>query len=292
MLTEPVGPRSPDEILASVYERTQHTRRRRRTQLGAGGALAVAVLLGLLAVRPSGEEARLRVIDRNPGTEEAAATRVPPASDDEQLVAAAETTTTTAARRRERPGRTPPAGAGPVTTPPPTITTTTTTTLPPVRLLAEATDAQNDATPNDWYYDVVYGSMHFDAARGGLLFTTSYRNPGSSPEPDRSDRTMSTRVTYDQSIYEITVDEVDGQLSNVKVDGRDCGTCQVAFGSAMLTVQVPVDEFNAAIAAKGATAAPLRADSQITDLEVATAPIVADLPSTEADTSRNSGGVQ
>ena len=295
MLTEPVGHRSPDEILASVYERTQHKRRRRRTRVGAGGALAVAVLLGLLAARPSGDEARLQVIDRNPDAEEAAATTELPVASDEQSVVAAGPTTTTVSDRRDRPGKTPPAGAGggPVTTQPPTITTTTTTTLPPVRLLAEAADEQNDATPNEWYYDIVRGSMHIDAGRGTLLFTAVYRSPGSSPESNRPDRTMHTQVTFEQSIYDITVDEIDGRLSGVEIDGRACETCQVAFGTAVLTMQVPVDAFNAAVSGKpGTSGTLLGAESQITDLTLAVDQLVADLAPTQADSSKDSGGVQ
>ena len=292
MLTEPVGPRSPDEILVSVYERTQRTRRRRRTQFGAGGALVAAMAMaGLLALRPSGEEARLHVVDRNPKTEEAAATRTPAATNDDLMVAAASTTTTTG--RTERLKKTPPpaAAGGPVTTQAPTVTTTT-TTLPPVRLLAEAVDEENDATPNDWYYDVVHGSMHLNEGQQRLVFVTSYRTSGGVAGNDRSDRRMRTQVTYNQAIYEISIDEIDGRLSDVEIDGIVCESCQAAFGMTTLTVNVPVHEFNAAVTARNTDAELLGAGSQITDLTLATDQLVADLTPMPADSSKDSGGVQ
>lgn len=288
MLTEPVGPRSPDEILAVVYDRTNRVRRRRRTRLTAGAAFAAVALTGLVAtLAPSDKEARLHVVDnRKTGTEEAAAVRTTPApSADGEPTASTSTTTT-------RPRKEPPPAAfgGTVTTQAPAPTTST--TLPRVQLLAEAVDAEGDASPNSWYFDIVHGSMALDSVRSDVVLKTRYRSPGAEADNARDNRTMRSEVTYDQAIYAIAVDETDGVLSDVKIDGRVCGSCGVTFSAAdaTLTVHVPLDEFNAAVAARRAQATPLSAQSQISDLKLVTERLLANLTTTPADSSANTGG--
>lgn len=294
MLTEPVGPRSPDEILAVVYDRTTRVRRRRRTRLTAGAAMAAVALTGLVVtLQPSDKEARLHVVDHNPATEEAAEVRTVDLPAGESGQVASSPPSTTAKRHASKPAAAADTeGTVPPPVPPPT---TTTTTLPSVRLLAEDVDAENDADPNSWYLDIVRGSMQFDVDRNIVVLTTRYRSPGAEAGNPRESHRMSTQVTFDQVIYAIEVDETDGVLSDVEIDGEVCEPCQATFVAAegTLTVHVPLDDFNAAVVAqRGSDADRLGPQSEITDLTLVTERLLANLTSMQADTSKDTGGAQ
>ncbi|HEX2040173.1 MAG TPA: hypothetical protein VHF47_10625 [Acidimicrobiales bacterium] len=251
MLTEPIGPRSPDEILAVVYHRTERARRRRRQQMSAAAAVLAFGMAGLLTLRSGDDEAsRVRVIDGNTvRTEESTDTSDPPATavsptDDDRAA-----TATASPRPRPQatgPGK-PAAGSGdparvtPSTVPPlPTTTTLPESNAPGIRSLAQVSDAEDDAVLPGWYYDIVSGSMQLDPRTRMVVFTTRYAAPGGSG--DRADRTLRSGFEYEGDYVTVDVTEADNVLGAVELGGTACSECTRSFDvtAGTLTVNVPI----------------------------------------------------
>ncbi|MDQ3757657.1 MAG: DUF4349 domain-containing protein [Actinomycetota bacterium] len=254
-LSEPIGPRSPDDILAVVYRRTEHVRRRRRQQLvAAAGALALGVAALVSALPGDDEAARVRVVDdRTARTEEtqesATATTVagsaePPSDSDPTTT----TTTTTASKRNPPSQPSSPVQASAPTTVPPLPTTTLPGTVdsgPSMKLLAQEADRQGDSSPGDWYYDIVHGSMHVDLRNDTVLFTTRYRTPDTSGS--RNTRTLRTSFDYDNSPVAVSVTESGNALGEVSLNGGECAGCTAELDESQgeLTVTVPTATMDA-----------------------------------------------
>jgi hypothetical protein len=250
MLTEPVGPRSPDEILAVVYHRTERTRRRRRQQVGVAVAAVAFAVTGLASLRSGDDEAsRVRVVDgEQVRTEESTETSTPPTTSAGASASEERDTTSTTRPTGARPqGAVGPTNATSTTTTTPVLPTTTTlpaTGGPDVRTLAQASDAEDDAVLPGWYYDIVSGSMRLDLKNDVVVFTTRYASPDSSG--DRDNRTLRSEFEYANDYVTVSVTETDNALGTVHIGPEPCANCARSFdeGAALLTVTVPVDVMN------------------------------------------------
>src|SRR5687768_13556284 len=245
MLPEPVGPRSPDDILAVVYQRTERVRRRRRQQLAAAVAAVAVGVAGLVSLRPGDDEAaRVRVVDgRTTQTEEATDESATPITDavGSRLVTSSPTTMAST-KRHSQPSSSGGDNKASTPTTPPLPTATTSPPLPNgpgARLLAEASDADDDAILPAWYYEIVHGSIALDFRSDVVVFTTRYGTPSASG--NRETRTLGSQFTIDQAFVGVDVTEADNTLGAVKFHtGAACNGCIPTFdeGEARLTVTV------------------------------------------------------
>ena len=249
MLTEPVGPRSPDDILAVVYQRTERVRRRRRQQLAAAVAAVAVGVAGLVSLRPGDDEAaRVRVVDgRTTQTEEATDESATPITDaaGSGLVTSSPTTMASTKRHSQPSSSGGDNKASTPTTPPLPTTTLPVPNGPDIRLLAEASDADDDAILPAWYYELVHGSMALDFRSDVVVFSTRYGTPSASG--NRETRTLGSQFTFDQAVVGVDVTEADNTLGAVKFHtGAACNGCIPTFdeGEARLTVTVPIDTMN------------------------------------------------
>jgi len=249
MLTEPIGPRSPDDILAVVYQRTERTRRRRRQQLSAAVAVVALGVAGVASLQAGDDEAsRVRAVDRgNTKTEEV----MTPTTVVAALAAPAGTAKAAPKRSRgsspataaDRTGS--PAQSAPTTVPPlPTTTTLPIDQGPQSRMLAQASDVADDALLPGWWYDIVSGSMRVDSGSGLVVFTTQYGAPDDSGNRDA--RTLHTEFVYEHNTVNLDVTETDNVLGVVKLGTDDCNACTRSLDEAggRLTVGVPIDVMN------------------------------------------------
>ncbi|MBW3669456.1 MAG: hypothetical protein KY443_09630 [Actinobacteria bacterium] len=270
-VTEPVGPRSVDEMLGVVYGRAHRLRRRRAAQRLGGGVAALAVALTAFVMLGEGDDsARLRVVDdrdtrqttttappdADPGAGAGNSSGYPPAPSENT-------------RPRTAPTGTPPA-APPVTSPP-NVQADAGASL---EAWMSADDVANDAVPNDWYYDVIAASMEFDRTRNVVVFTTRYRSPDTAPTATRAERVLESLFDYGTHTYVVTVEESGNRLSGVRIEdaGDDCTSCTAHFeaADATLVVTVPLGVLNAEVA-RHDDSPPLGSGSEIADLTARTA---------------------
>lgn len=292
MLTEPVGPRSPDDILAVVYQRTERARRRHRQQLSAAVAVLAVGVAGLVSLRPGDDEAaRVRVVDgRNTRTEEVSGESATPATAATSAEPPASSPTTAApSKRRSHPSS---GGGDKASTPVPAPPVPTTSTLPAsgngpnVKLLAEEGDKLNDSIPNHWYFDIVQTAMQLDVRNDVVVFTTRYRSADTSGSRER--RTLRSEFVYENDIVTVDVTEDDNALGPVTIFGSGCTGCTAGFDEAQarLTVTVPISTMDTYLVARHGEGHSI-AQAVVTSLEALTSQLgVDDLP---ADKSGDTG---
>jgi hypothetical protein len=257
MLSEPVGPRSPDDILAVVYQRTERVRRRHRQQLTAAVAVVALGVAGLVSLVPGDDEAaRVRVVDgRNGRTEEVSDDSATPTAASTAEQPASTPTTVASPKRSSQPSN---GGGGDnnnkssTPTAPPLPTTTLPTTAangPNVRLLAEEADRSNDSLPTNWYYDITHTAMQLDLRNDIVVFTTRYRTPDTSGTRDR--RVLRNEFDYENAIVTVDVTEESNALGQVVLGGGECDGCTADFDDtqARLTVTIPVSTIDAYLVA-------------------------------------------
>lgn len=254
MLTEPVGPRSPDDILAVVYQRTERARRRRRQQLTAAVAVLAVGVTGLVSLVPGDDEAaRVRVVDsRNTRTEEVPDDSATPTAAAAEQPASSPTTTASSKRSSQPSGGGSGGNKASTPTAPPLPTTTLPTTSensPGVRLLAEEGDRSNDSIPTNWYYDIVQTAMQLDLRNDVVVFTTRYRSPDATGPRDR--RTLRSEFDYENDIVTVDVTEESNTLGQVALGGGGCDGCTADFDDtqARLTITIPVSTIDAYLVA-------------------------------------------
>jgi hypothetical protein len=289
LTTDPIGPRSVDEMLDVVYGRATRLRRRRAIQRIGGATAALALALGFLVSSGDGtDDAQVRVVDRPghqdeapPPDEPAASDVPPPATGDGGGAGAASGAAPrpTATGTPEAPAKPTPdgaVGALPVAD-----------KAPSIELWATATDGENDAVPNDWYYDVVSAAMEFDRSRAAVVFTTRYRTPDAPADEARETRILESDFAYGSHTYAVTVQESGNRLGVVQLEGEvDCGACSARFdvGAATLVVTVPLDALNEQVR-RFDDSEPLGAGADVSDLVAITTKAQGELPPVKADVS-------
>lgn len=268
---EPIGPRSVDEMLAEVYGRAARTRRRRHGVAVMGAAAATLVTAAALSfVGSDGDSAQVRTAGRSDAEARATVETSPTTSTPAPSDSGPGTGGRPAPSKKDSPsgGRReaalPPPADGPVQSP-------SVPAAPDVRLLRAVEDASGDATPGSWYLDIVRGSAEHDSRRQALVFTTAFRDDGAG-DGDREEHTVTSRVQYDNSLYELTVVERGNRLGDVKLDARACDGCTARFDAAQarLVVTVPLATFNAAVTAGSSDNVPFGPGSSIDDFVVRT----------------------
>lgn len=284
--TDPIGPRSIDEMLDVVYTRAGNMRRRRAVRRVGVAAVAVVVgLAGVVTVRGGDPEARVRLVDRPPAEEEASApasdgNEAPPpsagahTSGQEQVSQGADESHEVDATVKQ------PQGTPPVQSP----------KRPPVETWAEDTDALNDATPNDWYFDIAATSMQFDGAQ--VVFTTRYRVPDAPVDQARQSRVLESVFEYEGDAFTVAVRESANALGTVFVDNHlECTDCVPRFDTASgtLFVSVPLATLNQAIKERNENHPALGPGADIWSVRAVTSRSQGDLPPVQADSSATSG---
>lgn len=282
-ITDPIGPRSVDEMLGVVYGRADRLRRRRAAQRLGGGAAALALVLAALVTLGEGDDsAQLRVVD-DPGSHQETA---PPEQSDAQAGAAAGADS----------GHPPAPSGEPAPRTPPTTTPAAPPVTPPPKVQADAgasleawmrvDDDANDSVPEDWYYDVVAASMELDRSRDVVVFTTRYRSPDGATTASRDARLLESQFDYGTHTYSVDVEESDNRLSGVHIEGSNqvCESCTARFdaAAATLVVTVPLAVLNAEVA-RHDDSEPLGSGSEITDLVARTAQMDESLGEIDAD---------
>lgn len=283
-ITDPIGPRSVDEMLGVVYGRADRLRRRRALQRVGGGAAALALVLAALVTLGEGDDsAQLRVVD-DPGAHQETA---PPEQSDAEPGAAEDLLNShpPAPSSGDAGPRTPPttAPAAPPVTSPPKVQADAAASL---EAWMRVDDAANDSVPEDWYYDVIAASMELDRRRDVVVFTTRYRSPDAATTASRDARLLESQFDYGTHTYSVEVDESDNRLSGVRIEGSNkaCGSCTAEFDAtrATLVVTVPLAVLNAEVA-RHDDSKPLGSGAEITDLVARTAQIDESLGEVDAD---------
>lgn len=270
-VTDPIGPRSVDEMLGVVYGRAQRRRRRRAAQrLGGGGALLSIALIALMALGERDDSARLRVVDDRDTRQ----TTTTAPSDTDPGAGAGNSSGHPPAPSENTHPRTPSTTAPPAApsvTSPPDVQADAAASL---EAWMRADDVANDAIPNDWYYDVIAASMEFDRSRDVVVFTTRYRSPDTATTATRAERVLESLFDYGTHTYAVTVEESGNRLSGVRIDDADheCTSCTAHFeaAEATLVVTVPLGVLNAEVA-RHDDSPPLGSGSEIADLVARTA---------------------
>ncbi|HVF73450.1 MAG TPA: hypothetical protein VM938_00270 [Acidimicrobiales bacterium] len=285
--TDPIGPRSVDEMLDVVYGRADALQRRRTVQrMGGGIAAVVLALVATLTVQGSNEGASVRSVDDPNGKQE------------EQAPDNGEGGGSPSGG--EAPGSAPPgdaAGTAARSTPSSVPAKAVATTVPPVMTPPAAAietwktvgDAKGDATPDRWYYDITTAAMEYDPNRSTVIFTTSYRAPTGSTS-GRQEREMESEFTFDDTTHSVNVRESGDQLGEVHIDDvHPCPGCTATFDAAAgrLVVTVPMSVMNDVMARE--SDARLQAGARIDTLVATSATVGAGNATVQADTAREDG---
>lgn len=272
--TDPIGPRSIDEMLDVVYSRAEHHRKRRTVQ--RVGIAAVAVLVasaGVVTLRGGDPEAHVRVVDR-PTTEEQAIT--PP-----DVEASMQATPGTGASgsvhssgSRAKKEADKPREVDATVQKPEGVPALPADGKPALETWGAATDDLNDANPGDWYYDIAATSMQFDSSSQMVIFTTKYRLPDAPIGETRAARNLQSLFGYQNTTFEVRVSESGNELGEVVVDDwLHCGDqCSTGFDVASSTLQVfvPLAKLNEAVTQRRAQ--PLASGADIMSVEALTIP--------------------
>lgn len=283
--TDPIGPRSVDEMLDVVYGRADALHRRRTMQrMGGGIAAVVLALTATLTLRGSDEGASVRVVGDPKGEQEANAPHKAdgdaPGPGADGAGPASPSGTAPGGARASKPSNVP-ATSVPSTTvpavagPPPA----------PFETWKTLGDAVGDATPGDWYYDITSAAMEYDPNRDAVVFTTSYRPPSGSTT-GRQERILTSTFSFDGKDYMVSVREANDQLGDVVVDEViACPSCTPRFDAAAgrLVVTVPTPVLNQAVERKS-NGARLRAGARIDGLITTTSAVGAGETTIDADT--------
>lgn len=257
--TDPIGPRSVDEMLGVVYTRADRLRRRRTGR--RLGAAAVAVLLGAAAVATSGRgdpDAHVRAADRsNTALDNEAA---PPAADAEAATAGAAAGGSVRSGSSAKPkGAAKPNEVDATVKRPEAVPALPADDKPALEMWADDADVLNDSTPGDWYFDIVSTSMEFDAKANVVVFTTAYRLPAPAEAGTRAGRLLESIFDYDNTSFSVKVEESDNRLGAVRLDNtRTCTDCVAEFHAdrSTLVLHVPLGSLNAAVTRRASPLAP------------------------------------
>jgi hypothetical protein len=286
--TDPIGPRSIDEMLEEVYARADGHRRRRAVRRLAAAVVSVAI--GSAAVMSFGggdDEARVRVVGKPPQAEEPAqaepAPTEPPAAEASARPAdgtSASAKGRAAAKKAEEPKEVDATVRQPEGVPP----------LPSesrarLETWGDATDGLNDSTPNDWYFDISATTMQFEAETEVVVFTTSYRPPDTSLEATRTARVLQSQFAYEGQTFVVDVEESDNTIGKVRIDDLfDCSECSARFDAptSTLAVNVPLAKLNEAVTRRGSPLGPGADVMSVTALTIRADSV---LPSDPADST-------
>lgn len=284
--TDPIGPRSVDEMLDVVYGRADALQRRRTMRRMAGGIAAVVLAVAAtLTLQGSDEGASVRVVGDPKGEQEASA---PEQSDG----------TGRGEAPAEGDGSASPPSSAPQGAGKPTPSSVPSKSVPSTTVLAVVGppsgsfetwktlgDAVGDATPADWYYDITSAAMEYDPHRDTVVFTTTYRSPTGSTS-GRQERILSSTFAFDGKDYVVSVREENDQLGEVLVDEAiACPSCTPRFDAAAgrLVVTVPIAVLNEAVDRKS-NGARLQAGAHIDGLITTTSAVGAGGTTIDADT--------
>lgn len=281
--TDPIGPRSVDEMLGVVYSRAHGMRRRRLVQRTGVAAIALLVgIAGVVTVRGGDPDAHVRTVDRPTGEKQTSVPVVDPGAVASAMGLPLAPPTTAVPKDTKKARQ-----IDATVHQPDGVPSLPTDNAPPLETWADATDALNDSTPANWYYDIAATVMQFDPSKQVVIFTTSYRAPDVSPDSARDDRAMEATFDYAETgKFTVTVSESGNQLGAVGLEGSPsrCADCTARFdaASAKLVVTVPLATLNADVTGQGFGA--LGSGADIMSMAAATRPLAANLP-VQADTT-------